>query len=143
MTLYSAINKGLTGMFNCKDEELFLFSLCKPHMNVLEWGSGLSTLAMAPLVNTITSIEHHFGWYAEMKEKIPKNVSLHFALPNNIEYQDDGTYEDFKDYIEFPAILNTKFDLIFIDGRARMECAQAAIPLLAENGVIVIHDIFH
>jgi sialidase-1 len=33
-----------------------------------------------------------------------------------------------------------KFDLIFIDGRARVECAKVAVELLNPNGVILIHD---
>lgn len=141
--LYSAINPGMKTMFHNKNEEDFLFGLCKPHMTVLEWGSGLSTLAIAPLVKSVVSIESHFKWAVEMKAKIPKNVDLHYIEPNNPDYQDDGTYEDFKDYIEFPKTLGTKFDLIFIDGRARMECAKLSPELLAPNGVIVIHDIFH
>ena len=31
-------------------------------------------------------------------------------------------------------------DVVLVDGRARMACALAAIPYLAPNGVVVIHD---
>lgn len=141
--LYTAINNGLKTMFNNKNEEDFLFSLCKPEMTVLEWGSGLSTMAIATLVKSVISIEHNFQWAVEMKAKVPKNVFLHFIEPNNSDYKDDGTYEDFKDYIDFPRSLQTKFDLIFIDGRARMECVKASIDLISPSGIIVIHDIFH
>lgn len=135
-------------MFHNKEEENFLFSQLKKEMDILEWGSGLSTLAISPLVNSIVSIEYNQKWFDEMEKRIfslktKNNILLHHIPANNPNYEGDGTYEEFKDYILYPEYIKRKFDVIFIDGRARIECAKMACSLLKKHGIIVIHDIFH
>lgn len=130
--------------FNTKGEEDFLFSYLKPEMEVLEWGSGSSTIAISKRVRKITSIEHNKVYFRQLQDKIKDNVypiHVFHVERNSIEKQGhDGTYENYNDYINFPKALDKKFDLIFIDGRARVECAKIAVSLLKENGVILIHD---
>src|SRR5690606_23311288 len=43
-------------------------------------------------------------------------------------------------YVDFPASLDTIFDFVFIDGRARSFCIEAGWPLLRSGGVLVVHD---
>ena len=127
--------------FNTKGEEDFLFSYLKPEMEVLEWGSGTSTIAIAKRVKEITTIEHDRAYFNILEAQKPKNVINYHIRRNSQESSgNDGTYENYNDYINFPKALNKKFDLIFIDGRARVECAKIAVSLLKENGVILIHD---
>jgi predicted O-methyltransferase YrrM len=131
--------------FNTKGEEDFLFSYLKPEMEVLEWGSGSSTVAIAKRVKNVVSIEHSQEYFWKLGLEIAKN-NLHNIKSYHIQRNsrelsgNDGTYENYNDYINFPKALNKKFDLIFIDGRARVECAKIAVSLLNENGVILIHD---
>jgi len=72
--------------------------------------------------------------------------NIHVNLIENNEDYDiltsDGTYENFRDYIEFPKSLNEKFDVIFVDGRARVEAALSVLrnKLLNTNGVVMVHD---
>lgn len=140
-------SNGLECEFNNQAEQEYLFLLLNKQMDVLEWGSGLSTLAIAKRVNSITSVEHDRKYYKSTFDLTHEldNVSLWLVEQNNEPTADytDGTYEDFQDYILFPASLNKKYDLIFIDGRARVDCAREALMLLKNNGIIVIHDIFH
>jgi len=127
--------------FNCKAEEDFLFSHLTKNMEVLEWGSGSSTIAIAKRVKEVTSIEHDRAYFKILEAKKIPNVNLYFVNRNQIEKNGhDGTYADYKDYIEYPKRLKKKFDLIFVDGRARVECAKIAVSLLKPNGVILIHD---
>ena len=131
--------------FNTKGEEDFLFSYLKPEMEVLEWGSGSSTIAIAKRVNKILTIEHDKQYVELLADKILQanalNVQFFHIKQNSKEKSGhDGTYENYNDYINFPKALNKKFDLIIIDGRARVECAKIAVSLLKENGVILIHD---
>jgi len=125
---------------NQEEENLFLDSL-KPNHVVLEWGSGKSTIAIAPLVKQVYSIENNKEWFDELKYIVPENVSLNY-VPANEEPTggDDGTYQQFKDYVDFAATLNRKFDIIFIDGRARVACAELAVKLLKKNGLLFVHD---
>ena len=39
----------------------------------------------------------------------------------------DGTYEQFADYVEKPVEYEMKFDLIIVDGRARVAAAESII----------------
>ncbi len=55
----------------------------------------------------------------------------------------DGTYEDYRNYVNAPMGLGMKYDLIFIDGRARPHCAKVAVGLLKPGGFILIHDMMH
>ena len=50
-------------------------------------------------------------------------------------------YDEFKDYIESP-IEYGPFDIILIDGRARVSCSSICKLLSHENTIIFIHD-FH
>lgn len=127
--------------FNCKDEEDLLFSYLKPNMSVLEWGSGSSTIAIAKRVKEVVTIEHDKSYFRLLESQKLKNVRAFHIGCNSTEKQGhDGTLENYRDYINFPKSLDKKFDLIFIDGRARVECAKIAVSLLNENGVIFIHD---
>ena len=46
-----------------------------------------------------------------------------YSVPNDLPYRDgleDGDEEQFKSYLNFPATLGQKYDLILDDGRARV-----------------------
>lgn len=140
------IGNKLEIMFNNKEELDFLLKHLSPECNVLEYGSGGSTLEIAKHVKTLYSVEHDKNWYDKVKQLIPPNVILHYVPRNKVEaVGHDGTEEDYKDYIHAPIDLypQIKFDVIFIDGRARPHCAKKAVGLLKENGIILIHDYRH
>lgn len=127
--------------FNCIAEEDFLFSHLKKDIEVLEWGSGSSTIAIAKRVKEVITIEHDLSYFRLLESKKIENIRPFYVRYNSLEKKaDDGTYENYRDYINFPKMFGRKFDLIFIDGRARVECAKVAVDLLKENGVIMIHD---
>lgn len=133
-------------MVNNLEEQEFFLSHLKPHMRVLEYGSGASTLAIAPLVKSVLSIEHNHEWFFKVKDQLPGNAHTVLCLPDNEEYQDDGTYSDFKTYIEYPLNLNLDlgpWDLIFIDGRARVACASICKHLGHKDTIVFIHDYNH
>ncbi len=43
-------------------------------------------------------------------------------------------------YSSYPLYLGMRFDVVFIDGRRRMECALSATQCLAEGGIVILHD---
>lgn len=120
--------------------------------NCFEWGSGYSTLyfpTILPDLKNWYSIEHHKEWYKEISEKIKDpRIHLQYVPPDNYAVRPikkytnemEGTYEEFKTYIEFPSTLSKKLDFIFIDGRARPECLKKAFELIDEQGIVVLHD---
>jgi predicted O-methyltransferase YrrM len=125
------------------DEQNLLINYLKPEHDVLEFGSGMSTLAIAPLVKSLISLEHNPDYASNIENQLPSNAKVVFIPPNIAEYQDDGTFEEFQDYIAYAAMMTERFDVIFIDGRARVECAKIAVNLLKDDGVIFIHDYRH
>lgn len=153
MTDYTTINEGTEMMVNNIDEQNFFLQHLTKDMEVLEFGCGISTLTIAPLVKSLTSVEHNKLW-ADQTLKRLKPSGKEFPhvrivhIPANREPSadyDDGTYEDFKDYVT--SIHNTpagnKYDVIFIDGRARVACAKECVPYLKPGGFIFIHDYRH
>ena len=127
--------------FNCKDEEDFLFSYLNKDMEVLEWGSGASTKAISKRVKEIVTIEHDRAYFKLIEsENIPNVKAFHVMRNSEEKTGNDGTYDNYRDYINLPKVFKRKFDLIFIDGRARVECAKVSVELLKPNGVILIHD---
>lgn len=136
------------------DEEMeFLVGHLKSTDSVLEYGSGGSTVFLQDKVADIVSIEHDEDWYRQVDDSISNNVDYYLIPPNNPEWElqhdqfgrknskgDDGSFEDFAEYVTFPLSLGKKYDAIFIDGRARMSCAFASTLLLKPSGKIFIHD---
>jgi predicted O-methyltransferase YrrM len=122
------------------EQEFFISHLKSPH-RVLEYGSGYSTIEIAQKVKEIVSIEHQQTWYDTLVSQIPKNCDLILCTPS-LPYTEgghDGTYEEFKDYIESP--LNKGiFDIILIDGRARVSCASVCKSMSHPDTLIFIHD---
>ncbi|MGF1639092.1 MAG: hypothetical protein ACFCUU_18595, partial [Cyclobacteriaceae bacterium] len=128
-----------------KEQDILLEAIVslKPK-KCLEWGAGFSTLFFTKFLNpdaTWQSIEHNKEWYDLMHSKsLPVSVSLFHVAPDNADYDikiSDGTYKDFKSYVEKP---KGKFDFILIDGRARSACLKKAFELINDNGLVVMHD---
>lgn len=91
--------------------------------DILEWGSGNSTIYFAKRAKSILTIEHNKEWYEDIKASFGSNVTYIFA-------QD-------QEYIEYPKRVNKKFDLIIVDGINRFECLKEGIYLIKEKGLII------
>jgi predicted O-methyltransferase YrrM len=102
--------------------------LMKPK-RILEWGVGHSTRIMVEECpsSTIDSIEHHSYWFHKYQETLktyPNKVNLYYVPLD-------------KGYATFPC---QKYDLIFIDGRRRVECMQTSKRVVSKAGVVILHD---
>ena len=126
----------------------FLKSFLKKDTIAFEWGSGGSTIELSKYVKEYYSVEHDFKWYNLVLKNINKKVRLYYMPPNvaNLKWFPvfkEGNYKDFKDYIETVDLIGSlgkKFDFVFIDGRARVDCALQALPYLSDKAVVFIHD---
>lgn len=147
---YNGINEGTAMMVNNIEEQDFFLSHLNTDLDVLEYGCGESTLTIAPLVKSLTCFENKEAWAMEIKARVKAagytNVTILTVKENkepSADY-DDGTYEDFKNYVDaISAFPPHSFDVVFIDGRARVACAKACIPFLKPEGYIFIHDYRH
>lgn len=104
--------------------------LKKPE-TILEWGPGASTdliVGLCPKA-TIHTYEHDLTWYQAAR--------FHFLPLPRVHVHHVADEEE---CAKAPAALGLRFDLIFIDGRARLTCLETAKGLLAEDGVVILHD---
>lgn len=125
------------------------FDLFDQSIRVLEWGSGDSTLYFSKYLQKDSqwdSIEHSSNWAKRgvyLLEKLGNsNINVHF-VPSDLEYQEggcDGDIQTFRSYVLFPMQLNTQFEIIIVDGRARVECIKVGWYLLKKNGIMILHD---
>lgn len=111
-------------------------------MRMLEWGSGGSTEMFAARTK-LTSIEHDITWYEKIQTLlIEKGLIADYRLvtPNKAT----GTkQEQFSDYInEGLKVVRAGVDIIFIDGRARPECAMAVVDFIGSDVPVMIHDYY-
>ncbi len=110
----------------------------------LEWGSGASTLHIAPMATRrAVSIEHD-GKRCDMVGKKLGNSPIEYnCIPCPNRNGGDGSYKDFKPYVDRIDTLGEKeWDLVFIDGRARVLCAVKALAYIGPYSAVTIHD-FH
>jgi len=116
----------------CKQLELV-----KPQL-ILEWGPGFSTIMMAEQCPDadIFSIEHDKTWL-----EITKNRLEPYSSKIRLFYKQADTRAS--QYATNAYSLYDKlgpFDLIFIDGRRRVECCFVAMDIIKDTGVIIMHD---
>jgi len=107
----------------------YLESIIRPHHNVLEFGSGGSTLWFADHALAVESIEHSRVWRnrvaAAMTGDDDKKIELRL-IPNYCKH----------DEIK----LRRKYDVIFIDGIHRRQCFKASIDRLADGGILIVDN---
>ncbi len=126
----------------------YCLTLFHEPVSALEWGSGNSTLYFSsklPKGSSWCAVEHNRAWAEKVAKQLEESrrveISLTYIPPQGwCEGQGDGDRSTFGSYIDFPATLHRRFQVIFVDGRARVECMRAAWPLLDESGVMILHD---
>ena len=120
-------------------------------LNILEWGSGRSTVYFSNILkkNNIKfqwhAIENFIPWHKEVVSMIEKSglsetTTCHLKSATCEERKEVQEKMDMNEFLGFPASMDTKFDLIFIDARKRRECLEEASKLLAEDGAAILHD---
>jgi len=111
--------------------------------HVLEWGSGHSTDRFpreAPHLKRWVSVEHDATWHARIAKRTPKGAVELVLVPPDVPASTVGDGAAFEDYVAYPAGLGLEFDLVLIDGKARLECLRASRGMLSQRGIVVLHD---
>lgn len=105
----------------------FLDRQIQPSWRVFEWGCGASTLFWSYRCTHVRGIESDPKWHAAILPHLPKNaeVSLH---------------HDSTAYVNAIATASGPFDLIVIDGVWRDLCAEAALPFIGDETLVVLDN---
>ena len=132
------------------DEALnFVKSYLRPNHIVFEWGVGRTTIEFSRDVKEYYGVEHDFKYYKDTLNQVGKNVRIHYipSDSNSLNWfpyvSREGNFAEFRNYIQFVHLIGSfdkKFDIVLIDGRARVECAIEILPYLSDEAVVFIHD---
>ena len=117
-------------------------------VRVFEWGSGASTIWLAKRASEVHSVEHHADFGRMIQEQLAEtpHATLDIVEPEPSEHPEIGSAKeghgklDFTRYVRHIDSVGGTFDLIVIDGRAREACLLAALPHLADDGIIVFDN---
>ncbi len=123
--------------------------LARPHpIRVFEYGSGASTVWLARRVDEVYTVEHHLGFadhMAPVLSALPgvtviRQPGLTSASPRIGSQKSGHDGLDFYDYVHAIDGVDSTFDLVVVDGRAREACLTAAMGKLAQDGLIVFDN---
>jgi hypothetical protein len=118
-------------------------SVPRPPRAVLEWGSGTSSLALLKqcriwncelFVTIDQSSEYQQAVFAN--RSLPPFMRIVTKELIGPQAQAAVTMN----YSSYPLTLGRQFDLIYIDGRRRVECAYTAMLLSHEQTIVILHD---
>ena len=103
----------------------FLKERLRPEMNLLEFGSGGSTLFFAKRCARVGSREADRNWYERLRKEVPDNVELFWRAGDAFYDRNDAW---------------GKFDVVVIDTMERNRLAEVAISYCSQTGVIIWDD---
>ncbi|MHB8650746.1 MAG: class I SAM-dependent methyltransferase [Gaiellaceae bacterium] len=101
--------------------------LVQPDWNVVEFGSGMSTLWLSGRVGSLHSIEHQRAWYDRIRAMLPHHVR--YELQEKLD-----RYPDLSDHAD------RSVDLVVVDGAVRSRCVAAALPKLRPGGYLLLDN---
>jgi hypothetical protein len=123
----------------------------RPGARIFEYGAGASTVWLAKRSAQIDSVEHDTSWAESVKKMLAGtagNAKLHVVPPTAAT--PDTTVRsgrvghtdlDFANYVSTIDEVGGPFDLIVVDGRARVDAFRRALDHLADDGVVVFDNI--
>lgn len=136
-----------------------LDKIVRPSHICFEWGSGGSTLYFSQRAKSLVSVEHDPVWYkkvaSELKSRQVANCDYHFVPPENFYLgalfnRIEGGYKStdkglakkiFYQYCrQISYFGNNYFDLVFVDGRARVSCLILCVNKIKPGGWLIFDN---
>lgn len=135
---------------------LWLGSYLKPDMTVFEYGSGNSTIFLSIRVKRLVSVEHDEAWHRKISSRFSEDKTLNCEYlliepekfvskkDNPDNYVSLGTEYagmSFERYVKsIDKFMDKSFDLVIIDGRARLSCITHALKKIRPGGYLMLDD---
>ncbi|TDV50896.1 class I SAM-dependent methyltransferase [Actinophytocola oryzae] len=123
----------------------------RPDARIFEYGAGASTLWLAKRAGQVDSVEHDAGWAESVREMLADtagNAKLHVVPPTGATADTTvrsgrvgHTDLDFANYVSTIDEVGGSFDLIVVDGRARVDAFRRSLDHLEDDGVVVFDNI--
>lgn len=131
----------------------WLSEYLRPGMSAFEYGAGGSTLFLAARVRRLVSVEHDPTYHRGVAARIGGDLGGRCELLLREPRPCDGTNHEFASvqaryrgvcfdsYVKaIDAYPDRSFDLVLVDGRARVACVKRALPKVAAGGAIVLDN---
>lgn len=127
--------------------DAFLAARAAP-VRVFEYGSGASTAWLARRVDQVTSVEHDAGFAAYLSSVLdparPVDLRVVEAVPSPAPLAPSRRkgYQglDFDAYVRAIDDVDGGFDLVVVDGRARVACARRGLSRLLPGGMLLLDN---
>jgi len=124
----------------------FLDAHLKSSMQGIEWGSGRSTVWLAPRLGKLTSVEHNRDWHSFVSKQLQEcgigNVDHRFVALEHAE--SEPTYPLYTPMPKYVAVADefadNSVDFVLIDGHYRQACVPAAMKKLRPGGFLTIDN---
>ncbi len=115
---------------------------------VFEYGAGASTVWLGRRSGAVTSVEHDGGFAEFLSPMLTGYPHVDLRLVPAVQSTDPATPShrrghaglDFTDYVAAIDDVDAAFDLVVVDGRARVAGVRAALPRLAPGGVVLLDN---
>lgn len=131
----------------------WLDAFLTPTMSVFEYGAGGSTLYLAKRAGRVVSVEHDKGFYGVVQQKLAQRgaknceLLLHEPLPCDDEARPFASYQPqyrglcFESYVKaIDPYPDASFDLVLVDGRARVACVRRARSKVKPGGALLLDN---
>jgi precorrin-6B methylase 2 len=127
------------------EARVFLERLLQPGMAVMEYGCGGSSLFFMERGARLVSVEHDPAWHRQVRDEIEKcgleNGEVHLAPLATLDAANPYSDVNCREYISFiDRFPDASFDLILIDGEARVACFYRAGAKLKTGGWLVLDN---
>ena len=109
------------------DANTWLASNALPNWDVLEFGSGFSTIWYATQCNSVISIEHNADWLGLVHKAGLSNATV---ILQHLPYFETA----------IPLVEHKCYDLLVIDGRNRVKCFLSSYHLVKPGGYCIFDD---
>lgn len=120
--------------------------LCKlldKNSNVLEWGPSALTLFFGKYSKTWDSVEYNKKNLNRIKQQVDMLPSVNtYFTKHTWNGTGDGTYAEFNMYVDKPKTFNKSYDIVVVNGRARVDCVRSLVRnnLLTPSAHILMFD---
>lgn len=126
------------------------FLSTRPEARIFEYGAGASTAWLAKRAAQVHSVEHDAQFVTYVRELLgdTPGVTLHAVEPTPATAEtvvrsarSGHTELDFGAYVATIDEVGGEFDLVVVDGRARVDAFRRALDHLKDGGVVVFDNI--
>jgi hypothetical protein len=131
----------------CPGTVRFLDRHLTPDMTGLEFGSGRSTRWFAGKVGHLVSVEHHPGWYEQVRSELAARgvANVDYRLVPLDHPEAEGERPEYDPVPRYVAVADgfpdRSLGFVMVDGHYRTHCIRHCLGKLRPGGLLVVDDL--